>query len=95
MTYLWKAALSWFGNLQLRTKLTMSFGWSCLFTVVLGAACLASLRPVLLASLVATIIGLNLVMAWRLTALITHPILDACPGAASAGGTRSEGEGAG
>ncbi|MGA7525304.1 MAG: methyl-accepting chemotaxis protein [Acidobacteriaceae bacterium] len=78
MIRLWKAALAWFGNLPLRTKLTLSFGWSCLFTVALGAACLAGLHPALLASLVALIVILNLVMAWRLTFLITHPILDAC-----------------
>ncbi len=78
MIRLWKAALAWFGNLPLRIKLTISFGWSCLFTVVLGAACLAGIRPVFLGSLVALIVALNLVMAWRLTWLITHPILDAC-----------------
>ncbi|HEX3986071.1 MAG TPA: methyl-accepting chemotaxis protein [Acidobacteriaceae bacterium] len=78
MVQLWKAALSWFGNLPLRMKLNISFGWSCLFTVVLGAACFAGLHPALLASLVAVIVALNLVMAWRLSWLITHPILDAC-----------------
>ncbi len=78
MTALWKAALTWFGNLPLRTKLTISFGWSCVFTVALGAACLTGLRPALLALLVGVIVVLNLVMAWRLTWLITHPILDAC-----------------
>ena len=78
MVHLWKAALAWFGNLPLRTKLTISFGWSCLFTIALGAACLAGLHPALLASLIALIVAVNLVMAWRLTWLITHPILNAC-----------------
>jgi methyl-accepting chemotaxis protein len=78
MIRLWKAALAWFGNLPLRTKLNLSFGWSCVFTISLGAACLAGIHPALLASLVALIVALNLVMAWRLTFLITHPILNAC-----------------
>lgn len=78
MIRLWKAAIAWFGNLPLRFKLYLSFAWSCLFTVILGIACLAGLRPALLASLVGLIIALNFVMAWRLTWLITHPILNAC-----------------
>jgi len=46
MLWLWKASLTWFGNLPLRIKLYMSFGWMCLFTVVLGALCLAGIHKV-------------------------------------------------
>jgi methyl-accepting chemotaxis protein len=46
MFWIWKASLAWFGNLRLRTKLYISFGWMCLFTVVLGVVCLGGIHRV-------------------------------------------------
>ena len=46
MIWIWNAALRWFGNLPLKTKLYISFGWMCLFTVVLGAVCLIGVHRV-------------------------------------------------
>jgi len=41
---LWDACLTWFGDLPLKTKLYISFGWMCLFTIVLGAVCLGGIH---------------------------------------------------
>ena len=117
---LWTACLTWFGNLPLKTKLHISFGWLCLFTVILGVAGLAGMRemerletaPVVrqqdvaggglatadtdsaatkasvlrvahrteaaIAGLLGFIVLLDIVMAWRLTQIISRPILQAC-----------------
>lgn len=77
MAGLWKACLEWFGDLSLRKKLYLSFGWSCLFTVAFGLVCLEGARGGAVLSLLASIVGLDLLMAWRLTHLITRPIVDA------------------
>lgn len=78
MVWIWKACIAWFGNLPLKTKLYMSFGWSCLFTVVLGVVCLAGAAHAMIVLLLGFILLLDVAMAWRLTQLITRPILDAC-----------------
>lgn len=123
MGWLWKACLTWFGNLPLKTKLHISFGWLCLFTIVLGAVCLEGLQQVrqvmvpimthsvaaetatatnnatstdsatalseavdrvatrlrlIIVFLLGFIILLDVVMAWRLTQIISRPILEAC-----------------
>jgi methyl-accepting chemotaxis protein len=46
MIQLWNFCLVWFGNLRLKTKLLISFGWQCLFTAVLGIVALAGLNKV-------------------------------------------------
>jgi len=46
MFRLWSACLSWFGDLPLKTKLYISFGWMCLFTVVLGAVSLGGIQRI-------------------------------------------------
>jgi methyl-accepting chemotaxis protein len=46
MEWLIRPGLIWFGNLPLKTKLHISFGWLCLFTVVLGAVCLGGIEQV-------------------------------------------------
>lgn len=46
MIWLWKYCLVWFGNLRLKTKLLISFGWQCLFTAVLGVVALAGIHKV-------------------------------------------------
>jgi methyl-accepting chemotaxis protein len=46
MLWAWNAALRWFGNLPLKIKLYVSFGWMCLFTLVLGAVCLGGVHRV-------------------------------------------------
>jgi len=43
MFWIWNACLRWFGNLPLKTKLYISFGWMCLFTIVLGVVCLGGI----------------------------------------------------
>ena len=43
---IWTACLRWFGNLALKTKLYMSFGWMSLFTLVLGAVCLCGMHRI-------------------------------------------------
>lgn len=43
MVALWNACLTWFGDLPLKTKLYISFGWMCLFTVILGTVCLGGI----------------------------------------------------
>ena len=127
MAWLWKACLDWFGNLPLKTKLYISFGWSCLFTVVLGGVCLGGVNrishmlmeretqawtetgpaqaglpqsgaeaanlaagfkgevtqitgqlAVAIFALLSFILLLDMVMAWRLTRIISRPILEAC-----------------
>jgi methyl-accepting chemotaxis protein len=126
MVWLWKACLTWFGNLPLKTKLHISFGWLCFFTVVLGSVCLVGIQQVrevmvpggvpstapsisadasatihnqqsddaaklsstvdhVIDKLRYTIISLHILivfvyvlMAWRLTQLISRPILYAC-----------------
>ncbi len=117
MEWFLKPCLVWFGNLPLKTKLHISFGWLCLFTVLLGVVCLGgidrvaaspggvSAHPaagspvvapplaepgstatndlvkrfrVVVVSLLAFIVLLDVVMAWRLTQIICGPILEAC-----------------
>ncbi len=125
MIWLWNASLTWFANLRLKTKLYISFGWMCLFTVLLGVVCLggierimavtdleraalqttdipsqapgseAALHPraaalrqtvqgvarqfqAVIVALLSMIVFLDLLMAWRLSHLISHPIEDAC-----------------
>jgi len=46
MVAVWNACLTWFGDLRLKTKLYISFGWMCLFTVVLGAVCLGGIHRI-------------------------------------------------
>ncbi len=46
MKWLIRPCLVWFGNLPLKTKLHISFGWLCLFTVVLGVVCLGGIEQV-------------------------------------------------
>ena len=43
MVWLFRFCLSWFGNLPLRAKLYISFGWMCLFTAILAAVCLGGI----------------------------------------------------
>jgi methyl-accepting chemotaxis protein len=43
MFSLWNACLTWFGDLPLKIKLYISFGWMCLFTVILGGVCLGGI----------------------------------------------------
>ena len=43
MVWLFKFCLRWFGNLPLKAKLYISFGWMCLFTAILAAACLGGI----------------------------------------------------
>jgi methyl-accepting chemotaxis protein len=43
MVGLWNACLTWFGDLPLKTKLYISFGWMCLFSVILGTVCLGGI----------------------------------------------------
>ena len=50
MFWIWNACLSWFGNLPLKTKLYISFGWMCLFTVVLGAVSLGGIHQIRVAT---------------------------------------------
>jgi methyl-accepting chemotaxis protein len=124
MIWLWNYCLVWFGNLSLKTKLLISFGWLCFFTIILGAvslggihqlsrlitddsapsaissttadqtpsaqnnAQLASLRAsvqsivsrvqIVVFSLLAFIVLLDLVMALRLTLIIAVPMIEAC-----------------
>lgn len=122
MVWLWKACLTWFGNLPLKTKLHISFGWLCFFTVVLGSVCLVGIQQVrevmvsgtpssvsaeasttihsqqsddaaklsstvdhvieklryTVISLLVLIVLVDILMAWRLTQLISRPILHAC-----------------
>lgn len=77
MLWLWKACLTWFGNLPLRNKLYLSFGWACIFTLILGGVALAGGSRSAILSLLGFILLVDLVMAWRLTQLITRPILNA------------------
>jgi len=46
MVWIINACLVWFGNLRLKTKLYMSFGWMCLFTMILGTVCLGGIQRV-------------------------------------------------
>jgi len=46
MEWVVRPCLKWFGNLPLKTKLHISFGWLCLFTVVLGVVCLGGMDQV-------------------------------------------------
>ena len=109
----WNACLAWFGDLPLKKKLYLSFGWSCVFTLTLGAVSMAGLARITtlldssignvttdvraadarrvvsdvdahVAQIRTVVIGvlgaallLNLMMAWRLTQLISRPILEA------------------
>ncbi len=118
MLRLWNECLTWFGNLPLKTKLYMSFGWMCLFTLVLGTVSVASIEQIrhltaasadshiqvailsggvesatatdgqadriasrsqrLIIGMLAGILALNFVMAWRLVHIIGDPIMHAC-----------------
>ncbi len=125
MIWLWNASLTWFANLRLKTKLYISFGWMCLFTVILGVVCLGGIERIravtdleqatlqatdlssqapgreaaphpraaelrqtirgvarqfqaVIVGLLSVIVLLDLLMAWRLAHLISHPVLDAC-----------------
>lgn len=117
---IWNACLTWFGNLNLKTKLHISFGWLCLFTVILGVVCLAGLHQIrnvidqhaaavqvtgsardiqiaseaielkrsadriavqvqsVIVGMLSLIVLLDIVMAWRLTQIVSRPILEAC-----------------
>jgi methyl-accepting chemotaxis protein len=44
--WLWLACLKWFGDLPLKTKLYISFGWMTLFTVTLGGASLVGIHRI-------------------------------------------------
>jgi methyl-accepting chemotaxis protein len=46
MDWILKPCLKWFGDLPLKTKLHISFGWLCLFTVVLGMVCLGGVNQI-------------------------------------------------
>lgn len=48
--WIWTASLNWFGNLPLKAKLYISFGWMSLFTLILGAVCLVGIHRIRLAS---------------------------------------------
>ena len=96
MIWLWNFCLRWFGNLPLRTKLHISFGWLCLFAT--GIAAFAWLRMdalrhaqstetagtisqqtgLILVGAVTFLYALSLVMAWRLNAIVSLPIQQAC-----------------
>jgi methyl-accepting chemotaxis protein len=119
MFWILRSSLIWFGNLRLKTKLYMSFGWMCLFTVVLGVVCLGGIYRIrqaanqhpspgaasqltgstapdaannagdqteavatqfqsVILGLLALILAVDLLMAWRLTHIIGDPILHAC-----------------
>lgn len=106
MVWLWNAALRWFGNLPLKLKLYISFGWMCLFTVVLGAVAVGGIERIrdqadaastgaqssihtvvgmtagqvetVIVSLLAFILLVDILMAWRLAYIISAPVLDAC-----------------
>jgi methyl-accepting chemotaxis protein len=96
MIWLWNQCLRWFGDLPIKTKLYISFGWLCLFSTLLAAVALAGLTQMHAAlppsasvhsyrQVTAAILGLlsiifllSLVMAWRLTAIISVPIVRAC-----------------
>jgi len=44
MVSLWNTCLAWFGNLPIKTKLYISFGWMCLFTLILGSVSLVAIQ---------------------------------------------------
>lgn len=46
MLRLWNSSLIWFGNLRLKSKLLVSFGWLCFFTAVLGLVAIRSIQHV-------------------------------------------------
>lgn len=96
MLRLWNVCLVWFGNLRLKTKLYMSFGWMCLFTILLGVVSLVDIERIRMAgqpsaaqqiashaqavilAMLAFILLLSFVMAWRLVHLIGDPLVNAC-----------------
>ena len=119
MVWIWKKCLTWFGNLPLKRKLYLSFGWMCLFTIVLGLVCVGGIHEMrvtsghhsatqtggdrvsasmlaegegqekateriesqlqtVIGTLLAFILLLDFVMAWRLVHLIGDPIINAC-----------------
>jgi methyl-accepting chemotaxis protein len=119
MVWIWKKCLTWFGDLPLKRKLYLSFGWMCLFTIILGLVSLGGIHKIrensghhsaaqtggdrinasLLAEvdeqematekiesqfqkvvgvLLAFIILIDFIMAWRLAMLISDPIVNAC-----------------
>ena len=96
MIWLWTLSLRWFGNLPLKTKLHISFGWLCFFTSFLGVFSLYGMgrlrdaansaaaaseygeaRAVIVGTL-GFVYVLSLVMAWRLNAIVSVPIEQAC-----------------
>jgi methyl-accepting chemotaxis protein len=119
MIWLWNLCLRWFGDLPIKTKLYISFGWLCFFATLLAAVSLFGLsqmragNPECQASasisancntqaageastqtaatdrifyrvgcavlgLLGLMFLLSLVMAWRLSAIISVPIQRAC-----------------
>jgi len=44
--WIWTVSLRWFGNLPLKAKLYISFGWMSLFTFILGAICLIGIHRI-------------------------------------------------
>jgi len=92
MIWFWNLCLRWFGDLPIKTKLYISFGWLCLFATLLTAISLLAMErlrtaataslcdeiAVALLGLLAFIFLLSFVMAWRLSAIISVPIQKAC-----------------
>ena len=50
MVWIWKKCLTWFGDLPLRRKLYLSFGWMCLFTIILGVVSLGGIHQIRMTS---------------------------------------------
>ena len=46
MSRIWNVCIRWFGDLRLRTKLYMSFGWMSLFTLLLGVVSLNGIHGI-------------------------------------------------
>jgi len=46
MVRLFEFCLRWFGNLPLKAKLYISFGWMCLFTAILASVCLGGILKI-------------------------------------------------
>jgi len=119
MVWIWKKCLTWFGDLPLKRKLYLSFGWMCLFTILLGVVSLGGIHQIrmtsghssaaqtggnqvnaallaeverqdkatekiegqiqtVVGSLLALILLIDIIMAWRLAQLICNPIVNAC-----------------
>ena len=50
MVSIWKKCLTWFGDLPLKRKLYLSFGWMCLFTIVLGVVSFGGIHQIRMTS---------------------------------------------